>query len=266
MAIGGFASLVVVALWRQLGLPAFPMPEWLVVDGTLRVRTISQLSVLKSANLILSQAVIAVLGGYTLGTVKYVWYDERRQTHSNLEHPWTQLTDEIPNEPITIVSNDGTYTKGRPIALGSKEQAYDIMLVASGPEASAETADYSPDESSADASLPRGAISYHQYDDISRVVVPGSREDTNNRTVLQERHALFAEDLVENGLQSVVRRKASLIVVHIESTLYFFQVRIKILTMSVFKGRQDNESEGSNADNRDDSGTTEINLLTSDDE
>jgi hypothetical protein len=160
-----------------------------------------------------------VVGGYILGTVKYVWYDERNQTHSNLEHPWTQLTDEIPNEPIIVVSNDGTHTKGRPVALGSEEQDYDIMLAASGPEEDTEAtdSDSSSDDdtettdlssgASTDDSLPRGTISYHQYDDISRVVVPETEEDSANRTLLQKKHAIFVGILADNGLKYFVQKK-----------------------------------------------------------
>lgn len=270
MAIGGFVSLAVVALWRQL-MPtvrvaplAFLTPEWLVVDGVLSVQTISRLSVLESVNLIVSQGIVAVVGGYILGMVKYVWYDERNQTHSNLEHPWTQLTDEIPNEPIIVVSNDGTHTKGRPVALGSEQQDYDIMLVASGSDDDTETKGLPP-ATSTDDSLPRGAISYHQYDDISRVVMPGSLELTDNRTILQRRHLLLAQDLTEHGMLAVMHRYASAVIAHISPDLPWLSEFKENLTAS----NSDSESgtgSDSDSDDSDDNEAPKLGLPNSDDE
>lgn len=270
MAVGGFLSLAAVAFWRELaptvriGPLAFLSPEWLVVDGALAVRTVSELTILESVNLIVSQITVAVLGGYFLGTAKYVWYDQRKQTHSRLEHPWTQLTDEIPNEPIVIVSNDGTHTRGRPIAVGSEEQDYDIMLVASGTDDDTTTAGLPPAGSTDDSPLARGAISYHQYDDISRVILPESVDITDNRTVLQRRHVLLVRSLVDDGLQSVVSRRAKSVVARIRLVLRRPLQRLLEFVSPEFDRSSDDDSEKDDTDDADDDGSGALRLSDSD--
>jgi hypothetical protein len=183
MAIGGFASLVVVALWRQLGLPAFPMPEWLVVDGILKVRTISQLSVLESVNLIASQSLIALFVGYLWGTLKYVIYDQRQRNHADLERPWEQVVDRAAKgDPVEIVTTDGQRIVGRVEALGSPTRDYDVLVADARPVGGQR--DHQHDEVD--------EFVYFYRDDISRLVLQ-TGDTSPGSTPLQEKHQSVTE-------------------------------------------------------------------------
>jgi len=189
MAIGGFVSLAVVALWRQL-IPtvrvaplAFLTPEWLVVDGVLSVQTISRLSVLESVNLIVSQAVVALIVGYSWGTLKYVTYDQRQPNHADLERPWEQVVDRAAKgDPIEIVTTDGQRIVGRVEALGSPTRDYDVLVADARPVGG--HANHQHDEVD--------EFVYFYRDDISRLVLQ-TGDTSPGSTPLQEKHQSVTE-------------------------------------------------------------------------
>lgn len=134
MAVGGFLSLAAVALWREL-VPtvrfaplAFLSPEWFVVDRELAVQTISRLSVLESVNLIASQVVVAVLGGYACGLAKRRLFEGRRGG-SRRTRPWERLVDSLgPGDTVELLTTDGSRVVGEVAAFDSRPGDDDILL------------------------------------------------------------------------------------------------------------------------------------------
>lgn len=184
MAIGGFASLALVALWRRL-VPtvqvyclAFLSPEWLVVDGPLSVQTISELTILESLNLIVSQTVIAVFAAYLLGTLRHVIYDRRQRDHVDLERPWEQVVDKAgKGDAIEAITTDGKRIVGEVEALGSATRDYDVLLA-------------NVRQDSRDSTVQRSResdLAYFYHDDLSRLLL--RQVDTSTDTPwLQEQH------------------------------------------------------------------------------
>jgi hypothetical protein len=191
MAIGGFVSLAVVALWRQL-FPtiqfaplAFLTPKWLVVDGVLSVRTISRLSVSESVNLIVSQGVVALIVGYGWGTLKYVTYDQRQPNHADLERPWEQVVDRVgKDDQVEIVTTDGQRIIGKVEALGSPTRDYDILVANARPVNG--QADHRPDRVY--------EFVYFYDDDISRLVIH-TGDTSPGSTPLQDGHQKVTKSL-----------------------------------------------------------------------
>ncbi|MEZ3117533.1 DUF6338 family protein [Halobaculum sp. MBLA0147] len=198
MAIGGFVSLAIVALWREL-VPTFRVgflewlsPSWLVVEERLSVGSISRLSILESTHLILWESLVGVLLGYVYGTAKYVTYDQRRQERTQLKQPWEKFVESVgtgANQTVEVITSDGERVVGEVVGLGSPSEAYDLLLT------EPRTPDGTDDESNTDGggrgpdgeSGSRGDLSYHHYEDISHVYL---RDDalTNQTTRLQDRH------------------------------------------------------------------------------
>lgn len=168
MAIGGFASLAVIALLRQTILPdlvQFLCISNLISDfafaGELSVKTISSLTILESTNLIISQSAIAIVGGVLAGMVRYVLVDQDNPGRKYLEQPWDELVDQVsPSDRITVVTCNGDKITGEFEQIGNNPEDKDLLI--RGPQIL--------DERRAEASK-LGEISYHSDEDISRVIV-----------------------------------------------------------------------------------------------
>lgn len=207
MAIGGFVSLAMVALWREL-IPTFRVgfleglsPSWLVIEERLSVESISRLSILESTNLILGESVAGVLCGYVYGTAKYVIYDQRRQKRTQLKQPWEKFVESVgtdANQTVEVITSEGERVVGEVVGLGSPSEAYDLLLTE--PRTPHGTDDQSkPDGDGSRAGRERrsrGDVSYHHYEDISHVYL---RDDalSNQTTRLQDRHTDLLEYLTE---------------------------------------------------------------------
>ena len=168
MAIGGFASLAGIALLRQTVLP--DMVQLLSISnlisdfaiaGELSVKTISSLTILESTNLIISQSVIAIVGGVLVGMVRYVLIDQDNPRRKYLEQPWDELVNQVSrNDRITVVTCDGDKITGEFEQIGNNPEDKDLLI--RGP--------HRLDERRGEPSK-AGEISYHSHQDISRVVV-----------------------------------------------------------------------------------------------
>lgn len=155
MAIGGSASLAGIGLLRQTILSDF------AIAGELSVRTISSLTILESTNLIISQSVIAIVGGVLVGMVRYVLIDQDNPRRKYLEQPWDELVDQVSrNDRITVVTCDGDQITGEFEQIGNNPEDKDLLI--RGPQR--------PDEGRDEASK-LGEISYHSHQDISRIIV-----------------------------------------------------------------------------------------------
>jgi hypothetical protein len=193
MAIGGFASLAFVSLWRKLlhsvGVSAVGIvPDWLVIRETLSVQTVATLTVLQSTNLILSQVALGTVAGVFYGTFKYVLYDKRRRNHTDREQPWGRVIDEIEEGgTIEIVTSGGERVSGKLESIGSQSENYDILL------ADPTRGSWKPDRDANEANR-LGELSYHHYEDISQVIYHGERS-LGSRTWLQRRHTSLVQSL-----------------------------------------------------------------------
>lgn len=132
IAVGGFASLAVVALWQQL-LPvvwvapsAFLPLEWLVFEDPLSVRTIPRLSTPELVNLVVSQSVVAVVGGYACGaTVRRL---SARRGNTRSRRPWQQLVDRInEGDRVELVTTNGERLVGE-VAAPKTTSGDDVLL------------------------------------------------------------------------------------------------------------------------------------------
>ena len=132
IAVGGFASLAVVALWQQL-LPvvrvapsAFLPLEWLVFEDPLSVQTIPRLSTPELLNLVVSQSVVAVVGGYAYGTT--VRRLSARRGNTSHRRPWQQLVDRInEGDRVELVTTNGERLVGE-VAAPETTSGDDVLL------------------------------------------------------------------------------------------------------------------------------------------
>jgi hypothetical protein len=133
-----------------------PFPDF-AVAGELSVKTISSLTILESTNLIISQSVIAIVGGVIVGMVRYVLIDQDNPQRKYLEQPWDELVDQISrNDRITVVTRNGERITGDFEQIGNNPEDKEILI--RGPQRSAKTSKI-------------GEMSYHSHQDISRVIV-----------------------------------------------------------------------------------------------
>ena len=168
MAIGGFASLAGIALLRQTVLPNFVqmlsisnLISNFAITGELSVETISGLTILESTNLIISQSVVAIVGGVLVGMVRYVLIDQDNPRRKYLEQPWDELVDQVSrNDRITVVTCNGDQITGEFEQIGNNPEDKDLLI--RGPQILG-------NERSEASNL--GEISYHSHKDISRVIV-----------------------------------------------------------------------------------------------
>jgi hypothetical protein len=183
MAIGGFVSLAVIALLRQTVLPFFskfvPRINLLsdfAIAGELSVMSISNLTILESTNLIISQSVIATVGGVLYGMARYVLIDQDNPQRKYLEQPWDELIDHVSRDDrITIVTCGGNKITGEFEQIANDPEDKDLLIrnprIINGKSA---------------GTSKLGKVSYHNQRDISRVIVynqylDGSRSWTNRQ-------------------------------------------------------------------------------------
>jgi len=136
MAIGGFASLAGIALLRQTVLPNFVqmlsisnLISNFAITGELSVETISGLTILESTNLIISQSVVAIVGGVLVGMVRYVLIDQDNPRRKYLEQPWDELVDQVSrNDRITVVTCNGDQITGEFEQIGNNPEDKDLLI------------------------------------------------------------------------------------------------------------------------------------------
>lgn len=190
------ASLVLASSWWKF-IPVFPVcgletlvPEAFVIKRKLSVKSISGLTVLQSANLIVSQATVGILIGFTLGTLEYVVYDQRQPEHKDMDEPWEILVDETKRQgAVEIVTTSGDRIEGRLKSIGSPSEKYDVLV--SDP---VRVCDDEEDD-------PLGEMSYHHHDDICQVITDESLSEAQ-RPWLQRKHMALLQRLV-SGYQEL---------------------------------------------------------------
>jgi len=168
MVIGGFLSLALTAAARHTFLPELiqilpllgPYPE-VAISGKISVQSISNLSILQSTNLILSQSAIGVVGGSVCGALRYAVIDQNNPSRKYLDQPWDELIEQVSyKDPITVVTRDGRKVTGEFEQIGNSPDDKDLLI------RNPKQLDGKLEEASK-----IGEISYHSYQDISRIVV-----------------------------------------------------------------------------------------------
>jgi hypothetical protein len=172
MTVGGFVTIVIVAILRRMGFSGWlwtvvlgqHFPDWLALSvSELSIRTVSRLSIVESFTLVSSQSVVGIVSGTLYGLLKYVFFDDHRQKRRDLEQPWDMVFHEtkVGNE-VTVVTAQNREIEGILEQIGSPSKDYDLLI--SNPkevirDGSASVVDK--------RSL--GNTSYHHYQDISRI-------------------------------------------------------------------------------------------------
>lgn len=172
MAVGGFVTIVAVAILRQAGFSGWLwdavlggfFPDWLALSvSELSIRTVSNLSIVESFTLVSSQSVVGIVLGAVYGSLKYIFFDNHRQKRRDLEQPWDTVFHQtkVGNE-VTVVTAQNREIDGILEQIGSPSEDYDLLI--SNPKEVFRDGSYpEPD------TRPLGNTSYHHYQDISRI-------------------------------------------------------------------------------------------------
>lgn len=168
MAIGGFGTLVLVSIGRHLPFEmhtVVPFPDWVMIQGTLSIETISNLAVPEAANLILSQSLVGVLLGACVGSFKYIFFDVDKPRRQDLEQPWEYVNGQISRgSEVTVITTGNERIHGMVERIGSPSEDYDLLL--GNP---IEVMSHETNGSREESGEPFGEMSYHHHQDIARI-------------------------------------------------------------------------------------------------
>ncbi|QIB79067.1 hypothetical protein G3A49_13360 [Haloferax volcanii] len=172
MSIGGFASLAIVSVIRKLwgwDVASYHDSELLralTINEELTLSVVSNLSVLESTALIVSQSLIAIVGGVLVGASRVVLIDAERDDRQQLQQPWEELYNQIRiGDELTVITHSGEKITGNLKQIGNPPREHDLILT-NPKKAFIDTYDHSEN----DKAGPMGELSYHHQQDISRVI------------------------------------------------------------------------------------------------
>lgn len=172
MTVGGFVTMVVVAMLRRMGFSGWLwdavlggyFPSWLALSvSELSIRTVSNLSIVESFTLVSSQSVVGTVSGALYGLLRYVFFDDHQQKRRDLKQPWDTVFHEtkVGNE-VTVVTAQSREIEGILEQIGSPSKDYDL-LISNPKEVIRDRGGSVVDK------RPLGNTSYHHYQDISRI-------------------------------------------------------------------------------------------------
>jgi hypothetical protein len=189
MSIGGFGSLAVVAALRNLGLLNFGfLPPWIAISQQISLAGISALTVSEATNLIVTQCILATVGGVLVGSLRIVVIEGETTERKNLNDPWEEFEHQAAyDEKLTVITESGDQITGRLLEVGNTSTENELLLT-------------NPKESQFGASGlkegdSRGEISYHHQEDISRIILH-KEWDAHDRTRIERLH----RDFLNHGL------------------------------------------------------------------
>ena len=190
MAMGGFGSLAVVAVLRNIGLFQFDfIPIWLAVNEPITFEGVSTLTVAEATNLIVTQSVVAVFGGVLVGSLRIIVLEGDTKERKNLNNPWEEFEYQATYDgTVTVLTENDEQITGQLLEVGNSSTENDILLT-------------EPRESQflngeLDEGESRGMISYHHQRDISRVILHNEWEG-HERSSIERYH----RDLLNSGLK-----------------------------------------------------------------
>ncbi|RLM83529.1 hypothetical protein D3D02_17815 [Halobellus sp. Atlit-38R] len=176
MTIGGFGSIVVVAVFREAGLQlSLSLASGIAIPGELTVQSVGNLSILQAANLIGSQVAIALFGGLLVGSSRYILIDADGTRRRDLTQPWDEIFNHISRgDEITIVSHSGEKITGTLEQMGNSNGDRDIVL--SDPRKTYIDGQNNPEN---ERFTELGRLSYHHTQDISRIEAYQEKADSD---------------------------------------------------------------------------------------
>ncbi|WP_336358499.1 hypothetical protein [Haloarcula sp. CGMCC 1.6347] len=187
LALGGFASLVIVSIARQFWLEFAFIPDSMAISGGLSINTISDLSVLQAANLITAQSVAGLILGLLIGSLKYILVDVDNPRRRDLNRPWDEIFSHVSRgDEITVVTRYGEKIMGNLEQMGDSSEDYDLVL--SSPKKS-----YINENNQTESQdhVPLGQLSYHHSQDISRIEAYEEKADIKRGWVNRQYIALL---------------------------------------------------------------------------
>ncbi|MCD2201250.1 DUF6338 family protein [Halobacterium sp. KA-4] len=191
MSMGGFGSLAVVAVIRNLGLLHFDfIPLWLAVNEPITFEGVSTLTVAEATNLIVMQSFVAVLGGILVGSLRIIVWEGETKERKNLNNPWEEFEYQATYDgTVTVLTENDEQITGQLLEVGNSSTENDILLTEPR-ESQFFNGELEEGES-------RGKISYHHQRDISRVILHSEWEG-HERGSIERYH----RDLLNSGLKT----------------------------------------------------------------
>lgn len=197
MSIGGLGSIAAVSIFRQLGWLHFGfVPQWAALSQELSLVSVATLPLPVVTNLIVTQSLIALLGGVVVGSLRIICFGDEPKERKNLNDPWEELEYQTAyTQRLTVVTNTGEQITGKLHEIGNAGGANDLILTE--PTATSES-----DGQGRSGETELGRLSYHHERDIARIYLHNEWE-AHSRGIIERQH----RSLLNRGLSA--RRKAT---------------------------------------------------------
>lgn len=170
LTIGGFSTIVIVSAFRNLGTFSYlwsfipiSLPSWLVISvDSLRINTISSLTMLEAFSLIATQSIIGFLIGFIYGASRWI-SDPVKQTRRDLKQPWEMAYNQtLQGDKVTIITTQNREIHGIVEQMSSPPMDSDILL-SNSKEIVRDS------NGQVDEVRDIGKSSYHHHQDVSRI-------------------------------------------------------------------------------------------------